>query len=131
MAIEMNDGNRPIASIDASQQRQGNGMITPKRDDSRKGLAVLGRTCFIRCRCRLTSQDGVVSLFDLTKGVFIIIPSLCIQSPQHARFLILDRPWCIDSRRHRDISTVQNFGPAIERVRVQRNIVAAAETHFS
>lgn len=35
MTVEVNDGNRSISSIEGTQQRESNGMITAKSDDSR------------------------------------------------------------------------------------------------
>ncbi len=36
-----------------------------------------------------------------------------------------------DVRSHGDIAAVEDGGPAIERVGVERDIVAAAESHFA
>ena len=36
-----------------------------------------------------------------------------------------------DVRSHRNISTVEHCGPAVERVGVEGDVVAAAESHFA
>lgn len=45
-------------------------------------------------------------------------------------FLRWNYVWC-NARRHGDIAAIQDFGPAVERVRVERDVVSAAETHFT
>ena len=36
-----------------------------------------------------------------------------------------------DVRSHRNISTIEHCGPAVEGVGVERDVVAAAESHFA
>ena len=38
MAVEMNDSHRAIGLVDAPQQRKSYGVVTTKRDDTRKGV---------------------------------------------------------------------------------------------
>lgn len=65
-----------------------------------------------------------MAFLDLPNGVGVVVtaPSSASTSPCNGT---------IDVRSHGNIATVQHLGPAVERVRVEWNVVSTAETHFT
>jgi hypothetical protein len=73
MAVKMNHTNGSIFTVDATQQREGNGMITTKSNQSRKSLALLRPTCNIRICLRCPREKVVVAFFNLLERIGVII----------------------------------------------------------
>jgi hypothetical protein len=103
MRVKVNDAHRAISTVDRPQQRQSDGMITAKGDDTGQGLAVLSRALLLGIRPGLTGEDAVVSLLDLVKGIGVVV------------------------RGNRDITAVEDGGPAVEGVGLEGHVVAAVQ----
>lgn len=76
-------------------------MVSTKSNDSRKRLFLLGRSLLECISHRGTRQDTVVSFFNLLKGIGVVVGS------------------------DRDITTVKDSCPAVERVCGERDIVSS------
>jgi hypothetical protein len=75
MAVKMNDSHRPICTVDGSEERKCNGVVTAEGDDSRQSLALQGWTDLV-CICdRRPRQDTVMAFFDLLEGKLVIVAS--------------------------------------------------------
>jgi len=69
----VDDGYWAVSTVDRSQKRQSDCVITAESDNSWKGLPVQGWTFLFRVCGRCTGQDRVVSLFDLVKSPGVVI----------------------------------------------------------
>lgn len=76
-------------------------MVSTKSNDSRQRLFLLGGSLFECISHRGTRQDAVVAFFNLLKGIGVVVGS----------------DW--------DITTVEDSGPAVERVCGERDIVSS------
>lgn len=103
MAVEMNDRHGAVGPVDGPEQGQRDGMVTTEGDHARQRLALFRWADLVRVGGRLAGEDAVVALLDLVKGPRVVV------------------------RGNRDVTTVQHGGPAVERVRVQWDVVASAE----
>ena len=103
VGVEMDYGNGTVRVGDAAEQRQGDGVVAPKRDNSREGLAGLGVPAYVGIRLGLARKEGIVACFDLFEGVCIVVGG------------------------HGDVSAIEHGGPAIEGIRVKGYIVAATD----
>lgn len=77
-------------------------MVTSKGDHSREGLAFEGGAGFGGVRGWGAGEDGEVAVFDLVEGVGVVVGC------------------------HRDVAAVYDFGPGVEGVCVEGDVVAAA-----
>ena len=66
----------------------------------------------------------MVAFFDLLQSVGIVISACSSVSTDHPSSFL-------DLRCYWNISAVDNFGPAVEGIGVQRDIIAAAEANFT
>lgn len=73
MAVKVNDADRTIGTVDRSQQRKSNGMVTAKSDDPGERLPILCRTKLVSIRGWGTGKEVVVALLDLAQCPSIII----------------------------------------------------------
>lgn len=82
MTVEMNDRHWPIGPVNTPQQRQCDGMVTTKGNNTGKGLASARKAQFIRVGVRLAHQDTVVSLLNLLDcpGIVISMRRLVLSS---------------------------------------------------
>lgn len=129
MTVEMNHADGTVFTVYAPQKRQSDGVITTQSDHAGKSLASLRIAFRLGIRMRRTRQDRIVALFHLLDGIRIVVPAArdrCI-SEQRRWLCRKDNP----SRSHGDIPTVNDLGPVVEGVRIEGDVVAAAETNFS
>lgn len=82
MAVEVNDADGTVFTVDAAQQRQGDGVVTAEGDDTRKRLALLGQTLHVRVGGRRTREDAVVALLDLLDGPGVVVPASPLSEPR-------------------------------------------------
>ena len=99
----MDDGYGPVGTVDGPQQREGYRVVSAEGDDAGQRLATLCGTLLGRGRGRGPREDAVVAVLDLLQRVGIVV------------------------RGDRNVAAVQNGRPAVERVRVERYVVAATE----
>jgi hypothetical protein len=138
MAIKVNDADGTIVPIDTSQDRKDDRMITSEGDDSRKSLPLQTWTFLACIGVWFSGQDSIMTLFDLLDGPGVVV-AINIKLKQTVRELdLLSNSTCksheeesINIRSHRNIPTIQDPRPAVKRIRVQGDIVTAAETHSS
>jgi hypothetical protein len=107
MRVKVNNRNWTISTIHRPQQRKRNRMITAQSNHTRQSLAMLAGTRGAGIGGRLTHQDAVVALFDLLDGPLVVVA------------------------RYWDVSAVDHCSPAVERVGVEGDVVAAAESDFA
>lgn len=124
MAIKVDNANRTVGCGHAPEEWQGDRVIATKGNDSRQCSTSFRKPFLFSVGERQAGQQCVVALFDLLDRIGIIIsdrPSACNGNM-----------WtCGDERGHRNVSTIQHFSPAVERICIQWDIVSAAETHFT
>lgn len=72
----MDDGDGTVCLVDAAEQRQRNGMISPERDDTGQGLAVDGNPGLISIGVGFPHQKSVVSVLNLTNGPRIVVAAI-------------------------------------------------------
>jgi hypothetical protein len=73
MRVKVNDAHGAISTVDRPQQRQSDGMVTAKGDDTGQGLAILSRTLLLGVRHGLAGEDAVVTLLDLVEGIGVVV----------------------------------------------------------
>lgn len=73
MAVEMDHRNRSISTVDGPKEREGDGVVTTKSNDSRQGPALDCWTPLVRVSGWSARKDVEVSLFDLMKGPGVVI----------------------------------------------------------
>lgn len=124
MRIEMDYGDGPVGAVDGAQERQRDGVVPPERDHPRERLPALCWAGLLGVGRRRPREDAVVALLDLVEGVRIVVSGSSIRQRaalrhhgRHGRY----------GRGHRDITAIQHGSPAVERVRVQRDIVSSAD----
>lgn len=55
MRVEVNYGDGAVCAVDGTQEWQGDGMVTSKRDDPRKRFTILCWALLFGIRCRSAS----------------------------------------------------------------------------
>jgi hypothetical protein len=91
----MDDRDGSVSLIHGAQKRQGYSVVTSESKDTRQCLSVLGDTSCVCVRSRLSHEDTVMAFFDLLQSPLVVIA------------------------RYRDITTIDDSGPSIERVRLE------------
>jgi len=122
MAVKVDDGDRTVGLVHAAEQGQRDGVVSAKGNDTGQGLALGRRSDLLRVGGRLTHENAVVALFDLLDGIGVVVPGRACQLPDSC----FCKPMLSNSRCHRDVTAVKNRSPAVERVGLERNVVAAA-----
>jgi hypothetical protein len=91
MAVEVNDTNGTILAnvwistsrvyffegslpVDRAQQRKRDSVVTTQCDETWQCLALLGGARLLSIGMRRAAQQQVMALFDLLKGVCVIVP---------------------------------------------------------
>lgn len=74
MAIEVNDRDGTVGTVDRSQQGQGDGVVSAKRDDSRQGLALDCGAPLVRICRRRAREDLEMTLLNLLKSPSVVVP---------------------------------------------------------
>ena len=74
--VKVDDGDGAVGSVDAAQEREGDGVVAPEGDDSREGLAVLGDAGFGGGGVGLAHEEAVVAVFDLLDRVGVIVAGI-------------------------------------------------------
>lgn len=92
MGVEVDHANGAVGAVDGAQQGQGDGVVAAEGDDTRQGLAVLGRAGLVGVGLGLAAQDGVVAFLDLVEGVGVVV------------------------RGDGDVAAVEDSGPRVEGV---------------
>ena len=124
MAVKVDDSDWAVGTVHAAQQRQGDSVISSKGDDTGKSLALERRTRLGRVAGWVTHEESIVSLLDLLDGVLVVVSLL-----QSASCLIANGRH--DLRSDGNVTAINHFGPAVERVRLERDVVSAAESDFA
>jgi hypothetical protein len=74
MAIKVNDGDGTVGTVDRSQQGQGDGVVSAKRDDSRQGFTLDCRAPLVRICRRRAREDLKMTVFNLLKSPSVVVP---------------------------------------------------------
>lgn len=106
VGVEVDDADGAVGAVHASQEREGDGVVASEGDDSRECLSILARPFLFRVRSRRAAQDGIVAFLNLFEGVGVVVGG------------------------DGDVAAVDHRGPAVEGVRLERDVVPAAETDF-
>ena len=73
VGVEVDDCDWAVGFVHAAEERKGDGVVTTKGDDTRKGLA-LGRWAWVEGVGRwLAHEDAVVAFFDLLDGKGVVV----------------------------------------------------------
>lgn len=123
VGIEMDDGDGPVGTVNRAQEGKCNGVVATEGDDSWERLAVLGWAFLLCVGSWRTSEDRVVAFLDLGECPGVIVPILS------GLFRVQLKGWCL--RGNRDITTIQDRCPAVERVGSQRDIIPSTETDLT
>ena len=99
-------------------------MVPAEGYDAGEGLLVFGWAGFFCVGGRRAREEAVVAFFDLLDCVGVVVAR--IVSVLHLISVVV---WEVDVRCDRYISAIEDGGPTVERVGVQGDIVAAAESH--
>jgi len=91
VGIEVDDRNGTVSTVDRSQERQCDCVITSESDDSWKSLPVLCWTFLFGIGSWSSGQDRVVPFLDLVKSPRVIIPSRRISINQKHSGIMLTR----------------------------------------
>ena len=84
----------PVCLVHGAQKRQSDSVIATESDDTRQRLSMLGWAGHV-CVCgRLAHQNTIVALFNLSQSILVIVTG------------------------NRNVATVNDRGPSIERVRL-------------
>ena len=110
VAVEMNDGDGSVSAIDATEEGEGDGVVSSERDDSWQGFSFDGWTCSVCVGCWLPSQNFIVAFLNLLNGIGVVI-AICMLDLFNASSLR-------GSRSHRNITAVYYLGPAVEGIGV-------------
>jgi hypothetical protein len=78
MAVEVDDRDGAVGTVDGPQQRQGYGVVASEGDDSGQGLAVLRRAFLLGVGLGGTREDAVVPFFDLVEGIGVVVSNLVL-----------------------------------------------------
>jgi hypothetical protein len=125
MRVEVNDCDRTIRLIHAAEKRQSNSVVASERYHPRKRLAMLRDSKLFSISGRFTHENRIVAFFDLVDGPGIIVPI------STSELQTLPETGSHNSRRNRNITTIQYLCPRVERIRIERDVVSAAESKFS
>lgn len=101
VGVEMDHSDGTVRAVHAAKQGQSDGVVTAHGDDTRQSLAVLAWAWLFRICSWLPHQDAVVAFFNL-----------------------LDRPLIVE-RSDGHIATVDDLRPIVERICIERHVVAA------
>lgn len=97
MGVKVDDRDGSVCFVHGAQKRQRDSVVSTEGNDARKCLAVFAGASHV-CVCGgLAHEDAVVALFDLLESPLVVVTC------------------------HGDITTVDDSGPAIERVRCNSN----------
>lgn len=107
MAVKVDDRHRPVSTVDGSKQWQGDGVVSAERDDARQGPSVLRGPLLVRRGCRGPRENAVVAILDLLKSIGVVV------------------------RGNGNISTVNDRGPAVERVCVEWHVITTTSQGMS
>jgi hypothetical protein len=84
-----------VCLVHGAQKRQSDSVVATESNDTRQCLSMLGRAGHV-CICgRLAHQNAVVTLFNLFQSIFVVITG------------------------DRNVTTVNDSSPSIERVRLK------------
>lgn len=103
MRVEVDNSNRSVRRLHTSQDGENDGMVTTQRDNPGQRLPILRRPLLIRVRRGLAHKQLIMPALDLPDGKVVVIGS------------------------NGDIAAVEDFRPGVERVRVEGDVVSAAE----
>lgn len=76
MAVEVDDGDGAVCSVDGAEERQGDGVVTAEGDDSGESLSLLGRAGLVRCCLGRSGEDVVVALLNLLESPCVVVTIL-------------------------------------------------------
>jgi len=77
MAVEVDHGHRSIRAIDRAKQRERDGVVTAKSDQTRQGLSIESRSLLVSICRRLAREEVIMSMLDLLERVRVIISRQC------------------------------------------------------
>ena len=124
MGVEVDDSDRAICTVHAAKKRKGDGVVAAQGDDTRESLALLRRTRCTGVGGRLTHEDAVVALLDLMNS-----PGIVVAAHSQSSAAAHHKSWMLPG--HWNVTTIQYGSPAVERVGIERHVVATTKTHFA
>jgi hypothetical protein len=75
VAIKVDHGHWPVGTIDRAKQRECDGVITSKSNDTWQCLPLQSRTLLVSVGGRRSAKKVIVSVFDLLEGIRVIVGS--------------------------------------------------------
>lgn len=127
VGIEVYDADRTVGFVDGAQEGQRDGMVAAQGYNAGEGLFVLCRADLF-CICGgFAHEEVVVTFFDLLYCVGVVIA----EDMSVVRLIRCGGSGSRNVRCNRYISTIDHGGPTVERVGVEGNVIAAAESHFA
>lgn len=126
MAVEVNDRDWSVGSVDGPQQRECDGVVAAQGDNTGERLAAFRRAELVSVGGRGAIEDVKVALFDLVQSPRVVVPSRSlVVNSSHVYESGFER--CAHLRGHRDITAVDHLCPAVKGVCIQRDVVPSAE----
>lgn len=73
MAVEVDDADGAVGAIDAPEQGKSDGVVAAEGDDAGEGFALFCGALLVGVGVGLPHEEGVVTFFDLSDGVGVIV----------------------------------------------------------
>ena len=123
MGVKVNDADGSVLAVDGAEKGECNGVVTSKRNQTRKCLALLRWARLVGVCVGRAAQEEVVALLDLLECVGVVIPNPNNQLSFPMLYIRLRL------RCNRNVTAVNNLGPGVERVRLEWDVVAATKSN--
>lgn len=123
VAVKVDDGDGPVGALDGPQQGQGDGVVAAEGDDAGERLALDGGAALVGVGRGRAREDAVVAILDLLERPGVVVPwGLLVGEAGNGGL-----NWT-GLRGHRDVTAVEHGGPAVEGVRLERDVVATTDS---
>lgn len=73
MAVEVNNADGTVGAVHATEEGQGDGVVTAEGDDTWQGLAVLGRSSCVGVGVGSSGEESIVTFLDLLECPGVVI----------------------------------------------------------
>lgn len=81
MAVEVDDADGAVGAVDAPEQGKSDGVVAAEGDDAGEGFALFGGALLVGVGVGLPHEEGVVTFFDLSDGVRVVVSDCPFVSP--------------------------------------------------
>lgn len=123
MAVKVDDTDGTVVTVYGAEKRESNGVIASKSYQAGQRSPLLGRPRLFSMGVGRSAQEQVVAFLDLLerKGIIVSVVISVLATVVAVILRYLRGNW--------DVTAVNHFGPRVERVRLQGNIVTATKTN--